>query len=315
MNQTDWGPGLMMLAAGVIAALVYLFSSKKLQSEATSNGTVDDLEARYQRRLAELKEHHANKHLVPAATWEAEKTRLEAAAAAALRERDGVKHEAAKATARVEKKAAAQAQATGVFAKNPGLMGALISGAVVGFFVLLGVQLSKSTSEKQEGMGMPGGPGPMQQQPQQPQEDPRLEQLASRVQAAPDDVDAVADFALYLVKRQAFSDAQPLIARAAQLDPFHVKGRVARAVMRAVNNDVKGSLDELEHLADYYPEAYEARMYAGMIALDENDAPRALAQLELYVATAPASEQPPMMRMAVQQLREQVKSGQPLPPR
>ena len=92
--------------------------------------------------------------------------------------------------------------------------------------------------------------------------------------------------------------------------PFHPKGRVGRAVVRALEGDLKGSVTDLEALASRYPEAYDARMFAGMLAMEDNDQRRALMNLEAYVALAPADEQPPMMRMAISQLKQEMAAPQ-----
>lgn len=301
---TNWLPGLLVLGAGAAVALAYLFGSKRLQGDAPKPETLDDLDARYQSLLGELRQHVANKHLLPAEAFAKEKTRLELAAAEILRTRDGKRHEDTRKQARAEKRATA---APTLASKNPALMGALVGGAAVAFFALLGWQLTQSSTEKAEGrqpagMGPPGARGPMQQ----PETDPKLEALATRVQGNPDDVDAVADLAMHLIRRQAFDEARPLVDRATLLDPFHPRGRVGRAVVRALEGDLKGSLQDLEQLASRYPEAYDARMFAGMLAMEDNDQRRALMNLEAYVALAPRDEQPPMMRMAVTQLKQQL---------
>ena len=322
---TNWLPGILVLATGVVAALVYLFTSKrapaavKPEAEQAPASPVDELNARYQRLLAELKEHRANKHLQAPEAWAAEHARLEQAAAAALRERDGVKHEAEKAHARAEKKAVEAAKDAGFFAKNPAVTGALIGAVVVAFFAYLGVSVSSSATQRQEGMSATGGPGPAgamggPQQPAPPMEDPKLAALAARVQANPDDVDAVADLGLRLISAQGFADAKPLMARAALLDPFHVKGRVGRAVLRAVDGDLPGAQAELEKLAASYPEAYDGHLYAGLLALETNDPRRAVQQLEAYVNTAPPSEQPPMIRAEIERMKAEL-SGAPMLPR
>lgn len=316
-HETNWLPGLLVLATGVVAALVYLFTAKQAGGEAPakSTGPVDDLDAKYQRLLGELKEHLANKHLVATETWDAERQRLEQAAAAALRERDGARHEAEKAQARAEKKAQEQAKAPGPAGKHPALAGALIGGLVVAFFAYLGVSLSQKSTPRADGMEATGGPGPAAGMgPAQPREDPRLQALAARVQSNPEDIDALAGLALHLISRQGFGEAKPLLARAALLDPYHVKGRVGRAVLKAVDGDVAYAQKELERLAAKYPEAYDGHLYAGLLALEENDPRRAVQQLELYVNTAPASEQPPMIRAEVERLKGEL-SGAPMLPR
>jgi hypothetical protein len=304
----------MVLGAGLAVALAYLFGSKRLQLDAPKPETLDDLDARYQSLLGELRQHVANKHLLAPDAFAKEKTRLEIAAADILRTRDGKRHDDVKKQARAEKQAAA---APTLASKNPALMGALVGGAAVAFFALLGWQLTQSATEKPEGMGMQGGMGgpsagrgPMQQEQQT---DSKLEALASRVQANPDDIDAVTALSMHLIRRQAFDEARPLVDRATFLDPFHPKGRVGRAVLRALDGDLKGSMQDLEQLAGRYPDAYDARMFAGMLAMEDNDQRRALMKLEAYVTLAPADEQPPMMRMAVSQLKQQLAAAQQQP--
>lgn len=309
---TDWLPGILMLAAGAIAALAYVFGARKPSSAPPKSGSTDDLEARYQDKIAQLREHQANKHLQAPAKWNSVRARLESEAAAVLRERNGVKHEKLKAAVRAERKATAMAKDDGLTRKHPTLTVAVLGSVVVGFFVLVAFTLSESTSSRKDemqatgrpGMGGMGMGGAAQQEAEQ--EDPRLVALGQRVQTNPEDPDAVGDLAMYLIRRQAFDDARPLIDRVTRLDPFSVKGRVARAVMLAVNGDAKSSQDELEHLSVFYPEAYDARMFAGLISMEVNDQPRALRNLEAYVATAPSSEQPPMMRSLIRQIKAQL---------
>lgn len=326
-HETNWLPGLLMLATGAVAALVFLFTSKRSPPEkpaagkapdplpSEASGPADDLAAKYQQLLGELKEHVANRHLLPADVWETEKTRLEQAAAAALRERDGAKHEAVKAQARLEKKAQAQARDAGFFARNPAVGGALIGGLAVAFFAYLGMSVSNPENSRVEGPGMGGAAmgGPQMGGPQQPMTDPKLEALAARVQANPDDIEAVTGLAMHLISLQSFMEAKPLLARAAMLDPYHVRGRVGRAVMRAVDGDVPGAQSELERLGASYPEAYDGHLYAGLLALEQNDERRAVRDLELYVNTAPPSEQPPMIRMEVERMKAEL-AGAPRAP-
>lgn len=314
-HATNWLPGLLVLAAGLVAALAYLFSAKTSPAEAPPPGAPDDLDARYQAALGQLKEHVANKHLLPAEDWAREKARLELAAAEVLRARDGQRHEAAKAQARAEKLAGAKAQDTGFFGRRPALLGALVGGAAVGFFALVGLQLSQTATERQDGMPatgmMPAGQEPQGAEPE-PHDAAKLQALAQRVQAAPDDADAVADLAMLLIRRQAFQDAKPLVDRVTLLDPFQVKGRVGREVMRALNGQIPPAIAALEALAARYPdEAWDASMFAGILALETNDGPRAIGNLERYLASAPQDEQPPTLRMAVAQLRQQLAAGGP----
>jgi len=312
--ETNWLPGILVTAAGIAGSLAYLFVVKR--AEPTKDAPPDDLNARYQTVIGELKEHTANKHLLPAAQWDTEKKRLEGLAVKLLKERDAHKHEALKAEARAEKRALVAE--TGLLAKNPTLKGAFLGGAVVLFFAVLWFSMNNATRVREEGMGVtgavPGGATEAPNGPQEPQSDPKLEAVLGAVQKSPDDVDALAEAGLYLISKQGFTESKPFLQRATMLDPFHTKTRVARAIMVAVDGDAASALNELERLGALYPEAYSGNLYAGMIAMDQNDPGRAVRNFESYVAVAPASEVPPMMRGAIAQIRQQMASGMPPQP-
>lgn len=311
MNSTNWVPGLVTFAVSVIGAVLFLLWSRRLQEDTPLGDDVDDLEARYQTRLAELRELIANKHLLPAGAFEEERKRLEQAASDVLRARDERKHEQVKTKARAEKKAAA---APGFASRNSGLVGALVGGSAVAFMMVLGNQLSANSTERGEGMQATGATPPGAGGPREGAPDTKLEALATRVQQHPEDVDVVADLALYLIRRQAFAEARAVVDRAVLLDPFHPRARAGRAVMRAVDGELRASIDDLEQLGRKYPEAYDAHMFAGMLAMEDSDPSRALRNLENYVKLAPADEQPPMMRMVVVQLKQEIAAGrQPAP--
>ncbi len=303
MNETNWLPGQVVFIVALVLAAAYVVINKRRDAaKAADRGTEDDLTARYNSLVAELKEHIANRHLLPPDAWEVEKTRLEQAAVAVLKRRDDARHEALKAEARAEKRQAAQANTGG----GSTMKGALIGGAVVGFFVLLGVLLTDATKPRAEGMTATGVTPPGMPANAGAPEDTKLQPLFAAVQAHPDDVDALADLSLHLLRRQGFEDAKPFILRGTQLDPFHVRTRVARAVMAAVEGSVATAQDELERLGANYGEAYDANLFAGLIAMDQNDQRRAIDAFERYFAVAPPGDTPPMMRMAVEQMKQQV---------
>ncbi|MBL8919743.1 MAG: hypothetical protein JNJ54_12825 [Myxococcaceae bacterium] len=312
--ETNWLPGLLVFAAGVVGSLAYLFVAKRGGPEAAAPS--DDLDARYQGVIAELKEHVANKHLLPADSWEAEKRRLEALAVQLLKQRDAQNHESLKAEARAEKKAQAAAADTGLLAQQPQLKGALLGGAVVLFFAVLWFSLNEATRPRTEGMGVTGmnpggGEQPVAEQPATPEDDQRLQALLGAVQRTPDDIDALAEAGLYLISKQAFGESRPFVQRATMLDPFHVKARVCRAILVAVDGDVATSMNELERLGTLYADGWPAWLYAGMLSMDQNDPARAVQNFERYLATAPPTDVPPMLRMAISQIKQQMAGARP----
>ena len=316
LHQTNWIPGLTAAGAAVVAAVIFLIVSLRKHAPTPPASSLEDLGVRYQGIIVELKEHAANKHLHAADAWAAEQSRLEQAAAAVLRERAGVQHDALKAQARAEKRVT-QREGTGFFARNPALKGAIWGAAVVLFFVVLGVLLSRDSTARNDGdsitgMKAGGSDAPMQARPE-PTEDLELKTAMQRAERSPDDIDALSAAVKGLVQRQMFEDAAPLIRRAATLDPYHVPTRTYRAVLLAVDGQTMTALDELQHIADTFEDAYEARMYAGMLAMQADDKERALAQFERYVAEAPAAEQPPMLRMGIAQLKQELAAAHPPP--
>lgn len=307
-HETNWLPGVIVLGAAALAALFFALTARKKHAPVQQDAKVEDLERRYEALLAQLKEHAANRHLMAPDAWEAEKARLELAAVATLKERDGKKHEALKAEARAEKKA----QAPGM----PGWVWGLIGAAIAVFFVQLGNTLTRESKDRVDGQEMTGiDPAAGQRAPMMPNPDEqKLNALIARVERSPDDLEVLSEASTELVRRQRFEDAAPLIRRASAIDPFHVQTRINRAVLDALQGEPNEALAELEHVASTYDEAWEARLYAGALALQNNDPTRALTQFETYLLEAPPSEQPPMLRRAVEDLRKQVQAGMPMLP-
>jgi tetratricopeptide (TPR) repeat protein len=319
LHETNWLPGVIAAGGALLAAVIFLIASLRKHLPTAQPSSAEDLSVRYQGIILELKEHAANKHLHAPEAWAAEQSRLEQAAAAVLRERAGVQHDTLKTKARAEKSVATQAEATGFFAKNPAFKGALWGAAVVLFFVVLGVLLSRESKDRAEGeqiTGMKaGGSRPAMQAPDNApeKEDLELKTALERAERSPDDIEALSAAANGLIQRQLFDDAAPLVRRATALDPYHVPTRIHRAILVAVDGEPVIALDELQHIADTFEDAYEARMYAGMLAMQADDKEGALAQFERYLAEAPAAEQPPMLRMGIAQLKQELAKQPPRP--
>jgi tetratricopeptide (TPR) repeat protein len=190
----------------------------------------------------------------------------------------------------------------------------LILAGVVGFFVFLGVNLSGATKPREEGMSatglMPPGGGPMGAQGGGPMMDEsKLQTLVQAARQSPNDADALGKLGIYLLRMQDFDNGKQVMLQANAVDPFNVKSRIGRAVLKALEGDMKGAGADLEHLAAYYPEAYDAHYFEGLIANENGDAAKALTELESYVSYAPEEEVPPMLTMAITELRQQVRPG------
>ncbi len=315
MTQTHWLPGIIVLAIGLAIGVAFLFRLR-LQSARPgpdADGRLADLERAAQLILDQLKELVADRHHLEAAQFDAEKNRLEQEAAAALRARDEYARGRAVPAQVNEKAAAATATATAVaaptpqgwLARHPQLKGGLWGAGVVLFFVALGLFLGQEQKPREDGASATSKTPPMAS-PGEPQEDPALKEAMANYQAHPDSVDAIATLCHELINRQEFQEATRLTERALGLDPFHIESRIHRAVLAAIEGNRENGEKVLTHLADAFPNAYEGRLYLGLLALQSGQQRAALDNFERYAAEAPVNEQPPRLSEGIEMLRRQL---------
>lgn len=313
MNQTNWMPGLVVLAGGlVIAALYLLLTGKKGAAAADAkprDGKLDDLDRRAQLLIEQLRELEQEKHQLDPARYSAEKSRLELEAAGALRERDQYAKGLAEKKPEPAKPSASPAP-TGFFGKHPEWKGALWGGGVVLFFAVLAFTLYSSLkprSEGQEATGINpneqmGRRGPMQQ----PQSDPELESALARANNDPSNVELAAEVSHELIRVQRFQEAEKLTRRALGVDPFHVENRIHLQVIRATEGQEADAQKELQRISDTAPDAYEATLFLGVMAMQRGDKVATLEYFERFASEAPKEEQPPQLLQGIAMLRQQL---------
>ena len=68
-HVTNWTPGIVVLAAALAAAVLFVLNAKK--DAAKAKAAPEDLDERYNALLAALKGHSASKHLMAEAEWQA----------------------------------------------------------------------------------------------------------------------------------------------------------------------------------------------------------------------------------------------------
>lgn len=309
MTQTQWLPGMIALAIGLACGLAFLLLRKSPSRRfPVPDERQGDLELRAQLIVDQLKELNADRHHLEADEFEREKNRLETEAAAALRARDEYARSTAPHSEANSPASPAPAAPAGWFAQHPQLKGAFWGGGVVLFGVVLGLLLSKEQKPRQEGMGATGKQ-PTAAESADAQDDPALKEAMANYEAHPDSVEAMSHLSHELINRQGFQEATRLTERALGLDPFHLESRIHRSVLTAIEGDRDKGQKALEHLANAYPGAYEARLYLGLLALQRGDHRAALQILERYSAEAPRAEQPPHLGQAISALRQQVGSA------
>jgi len=307
MSESHWIPGLVVLSVALVAAAVYLLFLRK-QRVAPADPVADATE-RAEALLAQLREHDAERHQLEPGAWQAERDRLERAAADALRARDGL-HNAPPASGAAPPANTAPPPRGSFFARHPQLVGAAWGGAVVIFFGALGLWLAqeqkpREAREQATGTaGRPGSAGPAQD------DDAQFASLLARVQESPgEDLALTSEVVRELIRRSEFDQARALNDRALSIDPFRPETRVHRAFLLANRGERTAGLEELRRVADLWPDGTEALLLSGMLHLQAQEGREALRDFEGYIAESPPNLVPPQLVQGVAELRRQV-SGQ-----
>ena len=308
MSESHWIPGIVVLSIGLIAGALYLLFGRKHAATAPAD-RVSDAQRRVDSLLAQLREHQGEKHQMDPAAWDAERDRLERAAAAAMRARDEVtKAPEAPAPGKKGTPAPAPAAPAGFFGRHPQLVGAAWGAGLVVFFGALGLWLAQDqkprgagdTATGTAGRDAPGTPGAAD-------DDRDFQAALSRVKDNPGaDLSLTAEVIRELIGRTDFQQALELNERALGVDPFRTDLRVHRAFLKVVQGDREAGLAELGRLADLYPDGASALIFRGMAHMQARENREALSDFEGYLAVTPPQNVPPQLRAGIAQLRAQV---------
>jgi len=310
-QPTNWLPGIIVLAVAFVAAASWLLFMRRkgaLSAPEPKDGVLDDLTQRAQSLIDQLRALEADKHNQSAEQYAAEKSRLEREAAAALRAKDEHLQRKVSATDAPARQAPAP---TGWAARNPQLSGALWGAGIVLFFGGLGYLLVSEQSDRGDGQQatgrMPPGGAPAPRGGMDDSgESPEMTEARTRLAGNPSDLDSASLLSHELIRRQAFDEAATVTAKGLAVDPFHVELRVHRGVLRATRGDLEGAEAELTELVDTWPDAQEALIFLGSLALRRGDKAKALEHFERFSVEVPRNMQPPQLAAAIAQLRSEV---------
>ena len=305
MSESHWIPGIVVLSLGLIAGALYLLFGRKPVAAARTD-RAPDAQRRVDSLLSQLREHQADKHQTDAAAWEAERDRLERAAADAMRARDEVAKGEEKATGKGKKGTPAAPQ--GFFGRHPQLVGAAWGAAVVVFFGALGIWLSQDQKTRGAGDTATGSVGRGEAAARGSESDDQdFQNALVRVRENPGgDLGLTAEVIRELISRSDFQQALELNERALAVDPFRTDLRVHRAFLKVVQGDREAGMAELGRLADLYPDGNAALIFRGMIHMQAQEQRQALQDFEAYLAVTPPQNVPPQLRAGIAQLRAQV---------
>ncbi len=240
--ETHWLPGLLVLGGALLIGVVYLLLTRhRNQRLADREEQQTELDRKAQLYLDQLRELNQEQHHLSPEQYQAEKSRLELLAAAALRSRDEHRQRpVAPGSDSTPPTSAAAAQATprpaGFFDRNPQLKGALWGAGVVLFFVMIGIWLSQAEKPRQGGEATGKDPSAMGANVAPMVDDEReqgFQRALTRANEHPDDVDLSASVVHELIRREDWPKAIALTDRSLGVDPFHPEHRIHRALFRA----------------------------------------------------------------------------------
>jgi tetratricopeptide (TPR) repeat protein len=311
VTSTDWLPGILVLAFGLLAAVVVLFLGRRRTApggtaaarRAGAESIAQEAELRSARLLDQLREHEAERHQLSAAAFLAESVRLERLAADALRARDE-----ARTTAAEPRASQATAGNSGFFGQHPQLAGAFWGAGLALFFGALFLWVTRDAAPREKGEGLTGTVGRGEASPPT-QEDAAFTAALARVRDEPGDVEASVHVVHELIRRQDYEQARLLTERSLGVDPFLSEARAHRAFLLAIGGDTPGALRELQHVSELYPRGYEALLFLGLLRMRSGDNARAADAFDRFLLEAPADEQPAQMRAALSNLRQQLRNA------
>jgi tetratricopeptide (TPR) repeat protein len=264
-GTTDWLPGIVALAVGLLAGIALALRSRRsaaapLPAEAPQ---LRDLAAERELLVSRLREMGDGTD--PATARERYRLELEAARVLLGLERERPALPAAPVAA-ASAPAALAARSPAV----PFLWGVVATSMVFG----LVLWVMSQAKERPEGGSMTGNAqvaaGPMDagggDAPAQP--DPELDELKAFADQHPDSVDAQLDLAQAQVQRDqlvgAFESAQKVL----QKDPENARAQTYSAVVRSAMGQVDQALATLDDVVKRKPDLTEAWVYRGLVAAD-----------------------------------------------
>lgn len=303
MMETNWLPGLVTLGVGAAAGGAWLLASLRRTPAPSNAASAQDEDTQaYQQRIEQLRALELERHQLGEALYLEERGRLEQEAAGLLRARAAraPRKEAAAAAASSSEEASAKRSTRSRLALGLGWAVALA------LLLTAGLQLRDAgarATELEAQSSAPGSSAPGSFAPGSSEEDPQLAALLQQAAQHPEDVEAAAAASHELLRRQRYDEAAALTERVLAQQPMHLESHIHRAVVQGVRGDAQGAIQKLTYLADNHPQAHEALLFRGVLALNNDDPALALDSFERFAAGAPEQAAPMQLDHVIAMLK------------
>lgn len=282
MHETNWLPGIVALAAGLLVGLIIWLRMHKggsARAEAVSE-EVADLLARKESLVARLRELQAELAVESdgetAKALGAERQRVELEAAEVLRAlRQAENRKAAPAGVAAASEASKAEAPEGFLAARPVLRGYLWGAGTMSFLFVLAIFLLDFLPGGESHIGRPMGAPPTggdsvvaASRAQAGQPDAELDGLMKRAAAEPTNLEAKLDVAQALVFRDALVDAFEVVQEVQRIEPENARALTYESVVRLAMGQGERALELLAKAVAKDPTLTEAWVRRGLTAFE-----------------------------------------------
>ncbi len=273
MQGTDWTSGLIALALGLVAGLIFWLRFRKASSDratvpaTTAQATeLADLRARRDTLMTRLRELEGDDAVAVAE----ERTALELEAATVLRSLRHAEQEASRPAPAV----AASPAGGGFFATRPAVRGFLWGAGSASFLFVLLFFLLDIAADRAPG-GSPTGNTPMgtgtaggmpiggDDAP-----DPELDQVRAYVAAHPEDLETKLDLAQALLFRERLLEAFNVVQEVTKVQPQNPRAITYEGVVRLAMGQQDRAIELLDQAVRLDPQLTEAWVRRGLAAFE-----------------------------------------------
>ncbi len=273
MHEIAWTPAIVVLVIGGIAGVILArLQGGSDRDTAARAADLEDLRRQKERLLRALRDLQD----LSRGDVDGERAELELRAADVMRrleQAEAVDRKAARKAAVAEARKQGKVAAGGLSAEVKGM---LKGAAVVAFVALCFFMLTRSTSERTEGMGMTGGqPGMTTAGGQGPDLSPgtraRLEAARTGVAAAPGSLDAQIELGFALIEAQGWMEAGSVAGTILDQAPSNPDGLVILGVVQLKRSKPGEAAEAFRRALESDPNHLAALSYSGLVALEVGD--------------------------------------------